>query len=114
MAENAHTHGWGKSGTCPAWTGVCHRIGIKSYASNISFEGRPNPAVFENGRVAKWAHDLRSSQIANMAATVCQAQEEFSAGFKISWAPKSVPPYHTWVMISIERNVEIHGRHLTS
>ena len=49
-----------------------------------------------------------------MAATVCQAQEELFAGSKICWAPKYVPSYHTWVMMSIERNVEIHGRHLTS
>ena len=53
MAENAHTHGWGKWGTCATWTGVCHRIGTKSCASNISFGRRPNPSGFENGRVAK-------------------------------------------------------------
>ena len=52
--------------------------------------------------------------MANMAATVCQAQEELFAGFKICWAPKYVPPKHTWVMMSIGRNVEIHSRHLTS
>ena len=49
-----------------------------------------------------------------MAATVCQAQEELFAGSKICWAPKYVPPKQTWVMMSIERNVEIRGRHLTS
>ena len=49
-----------------------------------------------------------------MAATVCQAQEELLAGFKICWPPKYVPSYHTWFMMSIERNVEIQGRHLTS
>ena len=48
-----------------------------------------------------------------MAATVCQVQEELFTGSKICWAPKYVPPKHTWVMMSIERNVEIHGRHLT-
>ena len=47
------------------------------------------------------------------AATVCQAQGELFAGSKICWAPKYVPSYHTWLMMSIERNVEIHGRHLT-
>ena len=52
--------------------------------------------------------------MANMAATVCQAQEELFAGFKICWALKYVARTHTWVMMSIGRNVEIHGRHLTS
>ena len=47
------------------------------------------------------------SQIANMAAPVRQAHEELFAGSKICWAPKYVPSYHTWVMMSIERNVEI-------
>ena len=49
-----------------------------------------------------------------MAAMVCQAQEELFAGSKICWAPKYVPSLHTWVRMSIERNAEIHGRHLTS
>ena len=71
---------------------MCHRIGIKSYASNISFGRRQNPSGFGNGRVAKGAHDLGSSQIANMAATVCQAQGELFAGSKICWALKCVPP----------------------
>ena len=78
------------------------------------FWASPNSSGFGNGRVAKWAHDLGWSQIANMAATVRQAHEELFAGSKICWAPKYVPSYHTWVMMSIERNVEIHGRHLTS
>ena len=93
---------------------MCHRIGIKSYASNISFGRRPNPSGFGDGRVAKFAHDLGSSQIANMAATVCQAQKELFARFKICRAPKYVPSHHTWVMMSIERNFEIHRCHLTS
>ena len=36
-----------------------------------------------------------SAKKTNMAATVCQAQEELFAGFKICWAPKYVPSYHT-------------------
>ena len=56
------------------------------------FWASPNSSGFGNGRVAKWAHDLGWSQIANMADTVHQAQEEFSAGSKICWAPKYVPP----------------------
>ena len=52
--------------------------------------------------------------MANMAATICQAQVELFAGSKICWALKYVPSKHTWVMMSIGRNVEIHGRHLTS
>ena len=31
-------------------------------------------------------------KIANMAAMVCQAQEELFAASKICWAPKYVPP----------------------
>ena len=31
--------------SCPTWPRVCHRIGIKSYASNISFGRRPTPPV---------------------------------------------------------------------
>ena len=34
MAKNAHTHGGGKWNTCLTLTGVCPRIGIKSYVSN--------------------------------------------------------------------------------
>ena len=37
------------------------------------FWASPNSSGFGYGRVAKWAHDLGWSQIANMAATVCQA-----------------------------------------
>ena len=52
------------------------------------------PPVWEwQGRQV--SHDLGWSQIANMAAMVCQAQEELFAGFKICSAPKYVPPYHT-------------------
>ena len=48
IAQNGRkcAHSWlGKLGTCPTWTGVCHRIGIKSYASNISFGRRPTPPI---------------------------------------------------------------------
>ena len=55
------------------------------------FWASPNSCGFGNGRVAKWADDLGWSQIANMGATICQAQEELFAGFKICWAPKYVP-----------------------
>ena len=48
----------------------------------------PNSSGFGNGRVAKRAHDLGWSQIANMAATIRQAHEELSAGSKICWATK--------------------------
>ena len=33
LAGNAHTHGWGKCGTCLIWTAVCPRV--MSYVSNI-------------------------------------------------------------------------------
>ena len=55
------------------------------------FWASPNSSSFGNGRVAKGAHDYGWSQIANMTATVCQAQEELFAGSKICWAPKYVP-----------------------
>ena len=34
--------------------------------------------------------------------------------FKICWAAKYVLSKNTWVMMTIERNVEIQGCHLTS
>ena len=57
--------------------------------------------------VAKWAHDLRLAQIANVAAMVCQAKEELIAGSKVCWGPKYVPSIHTWFMMSNGNGVEI-------
>ena len=56
IAQNGRkcAHSWlGQMRHMPDLDRVCHRIGIKSYASNISFGRRPNPSGFGNGRVAK-------------------------------------------------------------
>ena len=53
MAKNAHTHGGGTWSTCQTWTGVCRRIGTKSYVSNRLFEHSPNRPGVGTGRVAK-------------------------------------------------------------
>ena len=92
---------WPKMRTLMGGANEAHaRLGPECAIGLISSHMRPTyllavaqtPPVFGNGRVAKWAHDFGSSQIANMAATVCQAQEELFAGSKICWAPKCVPP----------------------
>ena len=84
------------------------------YVSNISFGRHPNPSGFGNRRVAKWANDLGLTQVGHIVALVCGAQEGLLARSKICWALKYILPNHTWVMMSIERNSEIQGRHLTS
>ena len=93
---------------------MCHRIGIKSYVSNVSFGRRPTPPVSGMAGSPSEPIILDGPKIAKMAATVRQAQGELFAGSKICWAPKYVPTEHYSVMTSTGRNVEIHGRHSTS
>ena len=86
MAKNGYNcaHSWwGQMEHMSTWTGVCPRIGINSYLSNIHFGRRPTPAGFGNGRVAKSAHDLGFTRIAHMVALVCQAEKELLARTKI-------------------------------